>query len=56
MLVTEEAGPRCWAYSESGSICGKLVIIVDPNRGCTVCADHVDPILEGRRSGLEREE
>lgn len=32
----------CWAYTDTGSLCGKLAVAVDPQRGMTVCAAHIE--------------
>lgn len=31
---------QCWAYTDTGVICGKPATAIDPVRGCTVCNEH----------------
>ena len=43
----EPALVRCFAYTESGVICGKPATVLDPQRGCMVCLEHTPPKEKG---------
>jgi hypothetical protein len=36
-----EAQWKCWAYTAEGQICGRTAVAIDPQRGCAVCAVHL---------------
>ena len=31
---------RCWEYDDTGRICGRPAVAIDPNSGYAVCARH----------------